>query len=197
MFTVIRADKIENDVRLQMSIIFADGFTQWLGYFSKDKSKIAEAFAHMFVLDQFYVAIADNKIAGMAACTDCTKLSVRLGKSELRKHLGFFKGIIAGLVLKKEFERPFENPLPKTGSIEFVGTDPEFRGQGVASQIIHHILDNTPYNEYLIEEVADTNVPAMNLYKKLGFIEYKRTSVPQNKTKKIGINNFISLKYVK
>jgi ribosomal protein S18 acetylase RimI-like enzyme len=194
-FTVIRADKLDLDVRVQMSEIFADGFTQWLVFFSKDKNKIARAFAHMFVLDQFYVAVTGNKIAGMVACTDCKTLSVRLNKKELRKHLGFFKGSIAAIVLKKEFESPFENPPPETGSIEFVGTASEFRGKGVASQIISHIIKNTAYREYLIKEVADTNTPAMNLYKKLGFEEYKRIPVPQKRAEKIGINNFIALKY--
>jgi ribosomal protein S18 acetylase RimI-like enzyme len=194
-FTVIRADKLDLDVRLQMSEIFADGFTQWLIFFSKDKNIIAKAFAHMFVLDQFYVAVTDNKIAGMVACTDCRTLSVRLNKKELRKHLGFFKGSIAAIVLKKEFESPFENPSPETGSIEFVGTASEFRGKGVASQIISHIIQNTAYREYLIKEVADTNTAAMNLYKKLGFEEYNRIPVPQNRAGKIGINNFIALKY--
>lgn len=166
-FTVIRADKTGLDVRNQMSRIFADGFTQWLGYFSKDTNVISKAFAHMFVLDQFYIAIADNKIAGMVACTDCNTLSVRLNKKELRKYLGFVKGSIAGIILKKEFEAPFKNPPADTGSIEYVGTAFEFRGKGVATQIIQYIFDNTPYTEYIIEEVADTNIPAMNLYKKI------------------------------
>ena len=114
-FKVVRADKTDfSDVREQIAEIFADGFTQWLEYFSKDKNIIAKAFAHMFVLDQFYVAVSDNKIAGMAACTDCKTLSVKLNKKELRKYLGFFKGSIAAIVLKKEFERPFKNPSPET-----------------------------------------------------------------------------------
>src|SRR5699024_9283227 len=103
------------------------------------------------------------KIAGFVACTDCTTLSVRLSKKELRKHLGYVKGSIAGIVLKKEFESPFINPPADTGSIEFVGTASEFRGKGVASQIIQYIFNNTPYCEYVIKEVADTNIPAMNL----------------------------------
>lgn len=140
-FEVVRADKIGIDVRSQMAQIFADGFTQWLGYFSKDKNVIAKAFAHMFVLDQFYVAKIDNKIAGMVACTDCTTPSVRLNKKELRKYLGFVKGSIAGIVLKKEFESPFTNPPTDTGSIEYVGTASEFRGKGVASQIIKYICN--------------------------------------------------------
>jgi ribosomal protein S18 acetylase RimI-like enzyme len=198
MFTVTRADKaVTDDVRLQMSEIFAEGFTQWLIFFSKDKNKIAKAFAHMFVLDQFYVAINGNKVAAMAACTDCATLSVKLDKKELRKYLGFYKGSLAGIFLKKEFENPFENPPSDTGSIEFVGTHPDFRGQGAASQVIRHIISNTPYQEYMIAEVADTNTPAMKLYEKMGFIEYKRTPVPFMRAKKIGINNFIALKYEK
>lgn len=196
-FTIIRADKLDINVRVQISEIFADGFTQWLVFFSKDTNIIAKAFAHMFVLDQFYVAVVDDKIAGMAACTDCRTLSVRLNKKELRKYLGIIKGSIAGIVLRKEFERSFKNPPPKTGSIEFVGTATEFRGKSVASQIISYIISNTSYQEYLIEEVADTNTPAMNLYKKLGFKEYKRIPVPQKRAEKIGINNFIALKYIK
>jgi len=195
--TVIRADKLDFDVRVQMSEIFAEGFNQWLGYFSKDKNRIAKSFAHMFVLDQFYVAVIDNKIAGMIACTDCRTLSVRLNKNELRKHLGFFKGSIAAIVLKKEFESYIENPSPYTGSIEFVGTAPVFRGEGVATQIISHILENTSYRNYIIKEVADTNTSAMNLYKKLGFVEYKTKPIPPKKAKKIGINNIVSLKYIK
>jgi ribosomal protein S18 acetylase RimI-like enzyme len=195
-FLIVKADEVDLDVRKQMSEIFAEGFTQWLVFFSKDKNVIAKAFAHMFILDHFFVAIANGKIAGVTACTDGTKKSVRLNKKELRKHLGFFKGSMAGIFLKKEFETSNENFPPNTGSIEFVGTAPKFRGQGVASQIIQYIIENTPYNDYVIEEVADTNTPAMRLYQKLGFEEYRRKPVPKKVAKKIGINHFLSLKYV-
>ncbi|MEI4771401.1 N-acetyltransferase [Psychrobacillus sp. FJAT-51614] len=87
---------------------------------------------------------------------------------------------MACIFLKKEFEAPFEEFPPNTGSIEFVGTTSEFRGQGVASQIINHIIENTPYNDYVIEEVADTNTSAMNLYNKLGFEKYKRKPRSRN-----------------
>ncbi len=196
-FTIVKANKTDLDVRKQMAEIFAEGFTQWLGFFSKDKNIIAKAFAHMFILDQFYVAIRNNEVAGVTACTDGKTLSVKLNKKELRKHLGFFKGSIAGIFLKKEFEASYENFPPNTGSIEFVGTAPEFRGQGVASQMIQHIMENAPFNDYVIEEVADTNTPAMNLYKKLGFEEYKRKPMTEKFAKKNGINNLLSLKYVK
>lgn len=197
MFTVRKADQLGMDARVQMSRIFAEGFSQWFGYFSKDKEQIARAFAHIFNLEQFYVAVAGDKVAGMAACTDGTSLSVKLNKKELREHLGFYKGSLAHMFLKKEFETPLANPSPVKCSIEFVGTALEYRGQGVGSLIIRHILEATPYREFLIEEVADTNIPAMRLYEKMGFKEYKRTTIPPKKAGKIGINHIVSLKQVK
>lgn len=100
-FTIVKANKTDLDVRKQMAEIFAEGFTQWLGFFSKDKNIISKAFAHMFILDQFYVAIVNGEVAGVTACTDGKTFSVRLNTKELRKHLGFFKGSLAGIFLKK------------------------------------------------------------------------------------------------
>ncbi|GGG08958.1 hypothetical protein GCM10010912_61890 [Paenibacillus albidus] len=197
MLRVVKADQADFDVRQGIAKIFAEGFTQWLGFFSKDPIKIAATFAHMFVLDQFYVALYKGQVVGMVACTDGTSFSVKLDKKELRKHLGVYKGTMAGIFLKKEFETAFVQPLNDVGSIEFVGTAAEFRGQGVASHLILHILKHTPYEVYLIEEVADTNLPAMKLYLKLGFEEYKRRQIPIKRAKKIGINYNVSLKYTK
>lgn len=112
-FKIVKADETDLDVRAQMGNIFADGFTQWLGYFSKDKNVIAKAFSHMFVLEQFYVAVTDDEVAGVAACTDGESQSVKLNAKELRKHLGLFKGSMAGIFLKKEFEAPYVD-FPRT-----------------------------------------------------------------------------------
>lgn len=196
-FTIVKATQVNGiDVRRQMSEIFAEGFSGWLDYFSDDNRKIAQAFAHMFVLDQFYLAIINDEVAGMTACTDGKTSAVRLNKKELRKHLGILKGSIAGVALKKEWESMDENFPPNTGSIEFVGTNAVFRGQGVALHIIRHIIENAPYDDFLIEEVADTNIPALKLYEKLGFEEYKRKSLPEKRAKKTGINHLLSLKYM-
>lgn len=196
-FTIVKANQTDLNARKEIGKIFAEGFTQWLGYFSKDKNIIAKAFAHMFILDQFYVAIKNSEIGGVAACTDGKSFSVRLNKKELRSHLGFIKGSMAGIFLKKEFEAPYEDFPPNTGSIEFVGTAPKFRGQGVASQIIKHIIEHAPYNDFVIDEVADTNIPAIRLYEKLGFEEYRRKTMPEKMAKKNGFNHLLSLKYVK
>lgn len=193
---IMRADHAKGvNVRMGIAKIFGEGFTQWLGFFSNDKAQVAKAFAHSFVLDQFYVAVIGEEVAGIAACTDCNTMSMCLDRKELRKHFGLYRGSIAGFVLKKEFEAPFLNQPSDSGSIEFVGTSSNYLGRGVASKILNHIIEHTSFREYLIEEVADTNIPAMNLYRKLGFEEYKSKMVSRKKADKIGINRFVSLKY--
>jgi ribosomal protein S18 acetylase RimI-like enzyme len=80
----------------------------------------------------------------------------------------------------------------EAASIEFVGTASRFQGKGVATALITHLLALPQYREYVLEAVSDINTPALNLYRKLGFVEYKR--VPVKHTKLSGISYYVSLK---
>ncbi|MDR1629407.1 MAG: GNAT family N-acetyltransferase [Oscillospiraceae bacterium] len=196
MFDITIASKHGKEANYEISKIFVDGFYHWLYYFSKDKKKLADAFSHMFNLDIFYVALSDSQICGMAACSDGKMKSVHLEKKRLKKYLGFVKGTIAYTVLKQEFE---EKQYPflieqDTGCIEFVATSSEYRGKGVATEIITNIFRDTPYTNYVLE-VADTNQNAVNLYKKLGFKEFKR--VEEKHSKRSGINYLVYMRYIK
>ena len=191
-----RASELEENIRKKISDIFVGGFIQWLQYFSKDLEKLSRAFAHMFILDFFYVAVMDGEPAGIAACTDGKTPPIRLQPKELRRHLGLIMGTIAGKVLKKALENP---PYPFSvepgwGSVEFVATDAKHRGKGVASAVIQHIVAETPYSAYVLE-VADTNTSAVKLYGKLGFREFVR--VPHKQSKHSGINHLVYMKYEK
>lgn len=193
---VKRADELGESARARISDIFAEGFIQWLGYFSRDAAKLSRAFAHMFILEAFYVASVDGEIAGIAACTDGMSPPIRLKTGPLIRHLGPVRGAIAAVVLKKELENhryPF--PIePGCGSVEFVATGGKYRGKGVASAVIGHILSVTPYSSYVLE-VADTNESAVRLYQRLGFREFLR--VPEKHSKQSGINSFLYMKYQK
>lgn len=188
-----RASEMGESARKQVSEIFVGGFIQWLRYFSKDTEKLSRAFAHMFVLESFYVAVVDTEIAGIAACTDGKTPPVRLQSRELRRHLGLIMGSAAGMMLKRELENhPYPFLIePGTGSVEFVATGGNYRGKGVASAIIRHIISDTPYSAYVLE-VADTNTPAVRLYEKLGFREFLR--IPHPYSKQSGINHLIYMK---
>ncbi|MET1248954.1 N-acetyltransferase [Sporolactobacillus sp. STCC-11] len=191
---VKKANELGESVRNQISDVFVGGFMQWLQYFSKDPKKLSQAFAHMFLLEKFYVAVFDGEIAGITACTDGKSPCVRLKTRELIRHMGIIRGTIAGMVLKKEFENhPYPFPIESgRGSVEFVATAEGHRGKGVASAIIRHILDVESYHSYVLE-VADTNTPAVRLYRKLGFRELMR--VPQKHSKQSGINALVYMSY--
>jgi ribosomal protein S18 acetylase RimI-like enzyme len=193
---VILARDYHGDTGMKISEIFVEGFYQWLKYFSKDKAKLKKAFAHMFNPEVFYIAVIGDKVAGITACNDGAVPSVILNHREFRRHLGFFMGTIAYYLLRQEFEKkqyPFE--ITKgMGLIEFVATSDQYRGQGVATTIISHIINITPYKEYALE-VADTNTNAVKLYEKLGFTDFMK--VKDKHSKQSGINYFVYMKIVK
>lgn len=193
---IIKAIEYKDNPGYKISRIFVDGFYQWLHYFSKDKEKLTLAFSNMFNLDQFYIAIIDNEIAGITACTDGKKKSIKLIKKDIRKHIGFIRGVIAYYVLKKYLEnKPYPFPITEEmGSVEFVATAENYRSRGVASSIMKYIFDNTPYERYVLE-VADTNTNAVNLYTGLGYTEIMR--IKEKNPKQSGINYYLYLEYKK
>lgn len=193
---MIRAVEYGKDAKMIISQIFVDGFYPWLRFYSKDKGKLTRAFAHMFNLENFFMAVINEEIAGIAACTDGAMRSVYLNPDELKKHLGFFMGSIASITLKKEFEQkkyPFKMEKGM-GLIEFVATSVMYRNKGVASAIMHYIFESTPYREYVLE-VADTNTNAIKLYQKLGYKEFTRIRTKHGMMS--GIYEWIYMKYVK
>ncbi len=190
---ILRACDCVGDARLQISRIFVDGFYQWLKFFSKDKEKLAKAFEHMFNLEVFFVAVENGVIAGITACTDGKTACVQLKKPQLRKYLGIIRGSVTHSILKKQFEdKPYPFEIAEgMGTVEFVATSPEYRGRGVATAIISHIVSTMPYSEYVLE-VADTNTGAVKLYEKLGFSEFMR--IQEKNNKKSGVNFLVYMK---
>ena len=187
----VRADALPFDPRPQMGMIFADGFYQWLKVFSKDKERLAGAFAHIFDLSCFYLAMQDGEIAALAACTGGKPPPIRLDKKILRRTLGLLRGSLAFVMLNKHLVNhtyPFALS-PQTGSIEFVATAPAHRGKGAAHALIEQMMHILPYDEYILE-VADNNSSAIRLYEKLGFAAFKRTPAPKGS----GMTHFVYMK---
>lgn len=178
--------------RRRITEVFVDAFGPDFAYFSRDPRTLADAFEHMLVPDVFHLALLDGEPAGIAACTDGRRPSAVPQARHLRRHLGLVKGTIAAVGLGREFSRGVPGATDGTASIEFVGTASRFRGRGVATALIEHFLDLPQYSEYLLESVADVNTAALSLYRKLGFVEYRR--VPAEHTRRTGINAYVSLK---
>jgi len=177
----LKANSCTFDPRPQMGKILAEGFYEHgLKSISKNKGKLADALAHAFCLDKFYLAVEGENILGFAACTN-GKAPILLSKKDLIRGLGFIRGRIAFWALNKfmvNHHYPFEI-LDTMGVIEFVTTSPEHRGKGVAGKLIAYIMDDKQNDSYILE-VADTNTSAIRVYEKLGFVEFIRIPAPKS-----------------
>jgi ribosomal protein S18 acetylase RimI-like enzyme len=192
MIEIVPARELGEGYRRPIAEVFVDAFGHDFAYFSKDPRRLADAFEHMLVLDVFHVALLDGEPAGVAACTDGRQPSAVPQGKHLRRHLGLVKGTIGAVALRREFSGGVPGLAGEAASIEFVGTASRFQGKGVATALITHLLALPQYREYVLETVSDINTPALNLYRKLGFVEYKR--VPVKHTKLSGISYYVSLK---
>ncbi|WP_052738067.1 GNAT family N-acetyltransferase [Bacillus sp. SA1-12] len=121
-------------------------FGKHLAILSKDKEILVQAFEHMFNADVFYCAVIDGEMAGITACTNGKASSVYLNNKELRRHLGFYKGTLASIFLKREFEKPPIETGDKIASVEFVATASSYRGKGVATAIMDHLFHLPHYH---------------------------------------------------
>ena len=177
----LKASELTFNPRPQMARIFVEGFYEHgFQHFSKDRIKLANAMAHIFVLSNFYVAVENEEIMAFIGCTAKKPPPIKLDKKVLVQELGFMRGRITYWALNKYMINqayPFEL-TPQTGSIEFVATAPEHRGKGVASGLLAHVMEVSPFEEYVLE-VADNNPTAIRVYERLGFSEFMRKPAPK------------------
>ncbi|TYB62261.1 GNAT family N-acetyltransferase [Nonomuraea sp. PA05] len=195
MIEVRRGSELGESHRHAITRIFVEGFGPDLVFFSKDPGKLTEALAHMLVLDLFHVGLVAGEPAGIVACTDGRQRAVRHDARELRRHLGLVRGTVAHFAFTRMFERPLSYGGERMASLEFVATGSRFRGQGVASAVIEHLLALPQYDEYVLDTIADINTPALRLYEKLGFTEFKRTKVHHKMI--TGIGAYVGMRLVK
>jgi len=185
----MKANELDFDPRAQMADILVEGFYEHFRHFSKDKGKLARAFATAFDLSVFYVAVEDGKIASFIGVTEKKSPALNLDKKVFRKELGFIMGSLAYKMLNKMMvAKPYPFPIEKgTGVIDFVATSPDFRGRGATFELMNHAMKSAGYKRYILE-VVDNNVPAIGLYKKLGFKEF--TTAPEKHPKQAGFDYY-------
>jgi ribosomal protein S18 acetylase RimI-like enzyme len=58
-------------------------------------------------------------------------------------------------------------------NIDSLTVDPDFFRKGLGAKLISHALDTLAFSKATVE-TAVVNTPAINLYKKHGFVEFKR-----------------------
>lgn len=194
VITVRRASALGESCRSRLSEVFVEGFGEDLRAFSKDSGVLARALEHMFVLDAFFVALVDSEVAGIAACTNADVQAIRHERKALINHLGFIRGTVAAIVFRQYFQKPPEKFGEHVATVGFVATASAYRGRGVATVLLNYVHETSPYDEFILE-ASDNNFPALELYERLGYREFKR--IRQRHPKLSGFDYTVHLQYLK
>jgi ribosomal protein S18 acetylase RimI-like enzyme len=194
MTEVRRGDELGEAYRHRITEVLVHGFAEDFAYFSRDPRVLADAFAHMLLLDRFHVALVDGEPAAVASVTEGAQECFAPRADQLRRHLGTLHGTTSHLIVRSQFLGAYDDARHGLAEIGFVTTAPEFQARGVATALMRHLLQLPEYTEYVLRDIKDTNAPALGLYRKLGFEEFRRR--PIRFAKRAGFSAYVSMKLV-
>jgi ribosomal protein S18 acetylase RimI-like enzyme len=194
MLRIARGDELDQSYRRQMSDVLVRGFAEDFSFFSSDPATLSSLFEHMILPTRFYVALVDEQPAAVASFTTGNQQCFAPRWREFRRHLGLWRGAVAYVVVRTQFLAVYDGARPGLAEIGFVATAPAHQGRGVATALLTHLLSLPTFQEYVVEDIKDNNAPALALYAKLGFTEYKRR--PERFSKRAGFSEYVSMRLV-
>ncbi|GAB2477123.1 hypothetical protein GCM10027063_17790 [Promicromonospora xylanilytica] len=174
---VERGDVLGEPYRRRITEVYVRSFAEDFVAFSRDTDRLADAFEHMLLLERFYVVLVDGEPAGLASFTEGDQELFAPRLRQLLRHLGPVRGLLGHVVIRSWFMGASDGARPGLAEIGFVATEPAYQGRGVATALLRHLLALPGHHEYVLEDIKDTNAPALGLYAKLGFTVYKRQPV--------------------
>lgn len=185
-----RADELGEGYRHGIADVLVRGFAEDFAFFSKDPLVLADAFAHMLILERFYVALVDGEPAAVAVVTEGAQECFTPDRRELQRVLGTVHGMISFQIVRSQFMGADPGAREGLTEIGFVTTAPEHQGKGVATALMRSLLE-LPSREFVLRDIKDTNVAALGLYSKLGFTETQRR--PVRFAKRAGFSSYVSM----
>lgn len=192
MIEVERGDRLGEAHRRGITEVLVRGFAEDFAYFSPDPDKLADAFAHMLILERFYAALVDGEPAAVASLTTGDEECFAPRAAEFRRHLGAVHGTISHMVVRSQFLGAPDDAREGLAEIGFVTTAPARQGRGVATALMRHLIALPGYDEFVLREIKDDNAAALGLYAKFGFTEYERR--PVRFARKAGFDHYVSLR---
>lgn len=179
--------------RSDIAFVYADAFSNDWKQLSTDTRKVARALKNGHVLNNYIVAVCDDKvIAFLALVTDKIR-AYNIPLKNFQKEFGFFKGYMVGMAMKSEMEKEIEMDID-TAYIDIIGVCKEYQHKGVASSLIDYVFNNYDYSSYLLS-VTNINSKAIECYRKIGFKEVRREKVKYPKQR--GFSEYLYMKYTK
>lgn len=166
---------------LEIARIVVHAFKEDFTTVTQDMELLARAVSSVVVSQRFFVACKNGQLLGVMACSDKTGRAMKIHTPNVIRHLGLVRGLLGAADFREKFSAPL--PFPAiTGYIEFVAIAEHARRQGLATRLLHYVVHNTPYTEYLLDVLAQ-NTAAICCYRKFGFQEIDRQTetLPKDK----------------
>lgn len=162
---------LNEEEKIQAVHLFVDGFAHMFT-FSKEKETLITLFRQGVREEYVYVAKMEESIVGFIGLGTNHSRVFHFEKEVCRDLFGRIKGTIVFKQLKAILETPAVKG-EKDVYIDFLTTHQEYRGRGVATELLNYACSLVEYDTCYIE-VLSKNVTAWRLYKQLGFEEYKK-----------------------
>lgn len=157
--------------------LFVDGFYYiFKKAVSKDKALLQQLFIDAFDCDMVFVCLHEERIVGFLGLGNSKKRCVTLSKVTCKHLLGKMKGSLIYLQMGGMLHEITVHEMNE-GYIDYLTTDSDYRGKGIATMLIKYVCDTLPYTSYSLD-VLSKNDTAKRLYEHLGFIQTKTKKSP-------------------
>ncbi len=157
MIEIRRGDELGESSRRRITEVLVRGFAEDFAYFSKDPRVLTDAFAHMLVLERFYVAVVDGEPAAVASVTE--------GEQECFAPRGAPSG--TRWVVSTARSATGSSGASSSAQTTVRGTASRRSGSsrrrrstraGVGTALMRHLME-LPYDELVLRDIKDTNAP--------------------------------------
>jgi len=151
--------------------MFAEGFYFIFSPISKDKAKLRELFMASFDPEMAWVCLIDGRPVGFLAYGTHERQPVNMRREDCLRVLGRIKGGLVYRFAAPILAKPHVTD-PAVGYLDYLTTDPAFRGRGIGTAMFRYVCETLPYERYTFE-VLSKNETAIRLYTKLGMRQVK------------------------
>lgn len=152
----------------QAVAIFIDGFYYiYEKAVSKDKALLKKLFIDAFDHDMVFVCLHEGRVVGFLGLGNSHKRCVALSKEICKRLFGKYKGAVIYLQMSKMLHEITVHEKNE-GYIDYITTDDNYRGKGIATRLIKYACDTLSYESYTLD-VLSKNMTAKRLYEHLGF----------------------------
>lgn len=154
----------------QAVAIFIDGFYYiYAKAVSKDKTLLKELFIDAFDYDMVYGCLYEDRVVGFLGLGNSHKRCITLNKETCKRLFGSFKGAMIYMQMGRMLHEITVQGINE-GYIDYITTDDNYRGKGIATRLIKYVCDTLSYKSYTLD-VLSKNTTAKRLYEHLGFVQ--------------------------